>query len=261
MAAVSALVTRAGRIAGPGLLLTLLVIATLEISARNHLLPIFVPSPSVVAREITERPDLLFLNAGATALTATYGFAIAMLFACLAAALSFSIARVAGGIYKAGVVLQSIPLIALAPLLAVCMGTGTPLQIGIAALSSQFPILVGTMQGLKAVDQNQRELMHTLSASPLQLLRYVAFPMALPYIFAGLKIAAPAAVLGAITAEWTGADRGLGTMMLYALFSYDVAKVWLAVVATSALAAFGYAFWATIEMLTLRWERPTELAE
>ncbi len=92
--------------------------------------------------------------------------------------------------------------------------------------------------------RRQRELMHVLSASRTQTLRYLLIPSALPYLFAGFKIAAPSAVLGAITAEWAGADRGVGAMMLYALFSYDTPKVWLSVLLTCLLAAGGYGLWS-----------------
>lgn len=251
----------AGRTAGPPLFFALLVLGLFELLGQSRSLPIFVPAPSVVGREVLARPGLLLSNAAATAFTAASGFAIAVMVAGAAALISAAFGRAAGAVYKTSVVVQSIPIIATAPLLAVAFGTGPPLQIGIAALSSHFAILVGTLQGLKAADANQRELMRLLSATPLQSLRYILVPNALPYIFAGLKIAAPSAVLGAITAEWTGADRGLGTMMLYALFSYDVPKVWLAVAGTSALAALGYGIWAVAEGLTLTWDRVSDLPE
>jgi ABC-type nitrate/sulfonate/bicarbonate transport system permease component len=151
-----------------------------------------------------------------------------------------------------------VPLIAAAPLLGTWIGGGMTLQITIAAMSSQFPILVGAMQGVRAATESQMELMRVLSASRVQVLRLVMLPMAAPYVFTGLKIAAPTAVLGAITAEWTGSDQGLGTVMLYALFSYDIVKVWLAVLATCAMAASFYLAVAATERLVVRWDRPLD---
>jgi ABC-type nitrate/sulfonate/bicarbonate transport system permease component len=89
----------------------------------------------------------------------------------------------------------------------------------------------------------------------------LVLPSALPYLFAGLKIAAPSAILGTVTAEWAGADRGLGAMMLYALFSYDTVKVWLSVVATCVLAASAYGFVALIERYVVFWNRELELVD
>ena len=156
---------------------------------------------------------------------------------------------------------NSIPIIATAPLLALWIGTGPQVQIVIATLACQFAMLVGTVQGLRATDARQRELMHVLSASRTQTLRYLLIPSALPYLFAGLKIAAPSAVLGAITAEWAGADQGIGAMMLYALFSYDTPKVWLSVVLTCLLAGAGFAIWAWIERVAVYWRHDVELAD
>ena len=157
--------------------------------------------------------------------------------------------------------INSVPIIATAPLLALWLGTGTQVQIAIAALASQFPMLVGTMQGLQAADSRQRELMHVLSASRSQTLRYLLIPSALPYLFAGLKIAAPSAVLGTVTAEWAGADQGVGAMMLYALFSYDTPKVWLSVVLTCLLAGAGFGFWAAIERIAVYWRHDADLLD
>jgi NitT/TauT family transport system permease protein len=166
--------------------------------------------------------------------------------AAAATACAVTLTRTWGPLYNAGLVLQSVPLIAAAPLLGTWIGGGMTLQITIAAMSSQFPILVGAMQGVRAATESQMELMRVLSASRVQVLRLVMLPMAAPYVFTGLKIAAPTAVLGAIT------------VMLYALFSYDIVKVWLAVLATCAMAASFYLAVAATERLVVRWDRPLD---
>lgn len=243
-----------GRAAAPlGTALALLLGA--EVAARLEVLPPFVPPPSALVRAAVENPALVTGNLGPTALTALGGYAAAAA-VTFAAAGAASLARVLHGpIANAGVVLSAVPVIATAPLLALWLGTGPRLHVVIAALACQFPLLVGAMQGLKAADARQRELLHVLSASRLQTLRLLLVPAALPYLFAGLKIAAPSAVLGAVTAEWAGADRGVGAMMLYALFSYDVVKVWLSVALACALAAGSYGAWALLERLALPWDR------
>ena len=189
------------------------------------------------------------------------GYAISAVVAVAAASIAVLVRVLYAPIYNLGVMLHAIPIIATAPLLALWLGTGPQVQIAIAALASQFPMLVGTMQGLQVSDARERELMHILAASRLQTLRYLLVPNALPYLFAGFKIAAPSAVLGAITAEWAGADRGVGAMMLYALFSYDTPKVWLSVLLTCLLAGGGYGLWALIEQFAIRWNHDVDLAE
>ena len=223
-------------------------------------LPVFLPAPSALWVALCDNPTLLIANMVPTATKAAIGFAIAAVIALAAAGLAASVAASFTPIYNFGAALQASPVIAATPLLALWLGTGPPTQIVIAVLASQFPMLAGAMQGFRAVDARQRELFHTLSASPLQSLRLLVLPAAASYLFAGFKVAAPSAVLGTITAEWAGAERGVGAMMLSALFAYDPATVWLSVFAACALAGGGYALWALIERVVVFWDRPTELA-
>jgi NitT/TauT family transport system permease protein len=239
----------------------IILIALLEAAKHAHLLPVFIPAPSEVVWEIWKTPRLVSANLAPTAWKAAAGYGIAATVAIAAASIAVSLRAFYGPIYNISVMINSVPIIATAPLLALWLGTGTQVQIAIAALTSQFPMLVGTMQGLQAADARQRELMHVLSASRSQTLRYLLIPSALPYLFAGLKIAAPSAVLGTVTAEWAGADQGLGAMMLYALFSYDTPKVWLSVVLTCLLAGAGFGFWAAIERVAVYWRHDVDLAD
>lgn len=241
------------------LLTSAILLGLLEGLKYLNMLPVFVPSPSQVINEIIQSPRLVTGNLEPTAYKAVIGYFIATGIAVTAGAIAVLVRALYGSIYNVGVTLHSIPIIATAPLLALWLGTGPQVQIVIAALACQFPILVGTMQGLQAADARQHELMHVLSASRTQTLRYLLIPSAVPYLFAGLKIAAPAAVLGAIMAEWAGAERGVGAMMLYALFSYDTPKVWLSVLLTCLLAAGGYGLVVLVERVTFHWNNDVEL--
>lgn len=222
-------------------------------------LPPFIPAPSSVLAEVQRQPKLLSANLGPTIARAVTGYAIAAAVALGAAAVASLVRVLYAPIYNLGVGIQSVPIIAAAPLLATALGTGPETQIIIAALGAQFPMLVGAMQGFRAADERHRELLHVLSATPRQTFRHLTLPAALPNLFSGFKIAVPAAVLGTITGEWTGAERGIGAMMLYALFSYDIAKVWLSVLIVIGLAAGGYALGALIERLVVYWDTTSEL--
>jgi len=231
----------------------------MECLRRTGALPVFIPAPSDIWAEVQRNPGLLIGNLGPTLSKALTGYAIAAAVALAAAGIASLISALYAPIYNLGVGIQSVPLIATAPLLATALGTGAETQVIIAALSSQFPMLVGAMQGFRAAEDRHRELLHVLSASPRQTFRYLILPAALPHLFAGFKIAAPSSVLGAITAEWAGADRGIGAMMLYALFSYDISKVWLSVLAVAALAGGGYALGALAERIVVFWDKASEL--
>ena len=155
------------------------LIGIAEAAKQANLLPVFVPAPSQVVMEAWKVPRLVTENLAPTAWKAAIGYSIAAVIAMTAGSIAVSLRALYGPIYNFGVVIHSIPIIATAPLLALWLGTGPQVQIAIAALASQFPMLVGTMQGLQAADARQRELMHVLSASRFQTLRYLLIPSAL----------------------------------------------------------------------------------
>ena len=129
----------------------IILIALLEAAKRFHLLPIFVPAPSEVVWEIWKMPRLVTANLAPTAWKAAAGYGIAATVAIAAASIAVSLRALYGPIYNISVMINSVPIIA-TDAAALWAGTGSQVQIAIAALASQFPMLVGTMQGLQAAD-------------------------------------------------------------------------------------------------------------
>ena len=126
--------------------------------------------------------------------------------------------------------LQTVPKVAIAPLMIVWFGFGIESKVLIVALTSMFPVLVNTIAGLRATEADRLDLLRGLCASPMQTLRYVQIPNALPYIFAGLNTAIVLAVIGAIVGEFVGARKGLGVIILQANFGLDLASVFSALI-------------------------------
>jgi len=112
------------------------------------------------------------------------------------------------------IAIQSLPKIALAPIIVLWFGFGLTSKVVIICLLTFFPLLVNSMAGFKAVDPERLELMRALGANPWQMFWKVRLPSAMPYIFAGLDMAAVFAVVGAVVGEFVGAQRGLGTLIL-----------------------------------------------
>jgi NitT/TauT family transport system permease protein len=121
------------------------------------------------------------------------------------------------------IAIQSLPKIALAPIIVLWFGFGLTSKVVIICLLTFFPLLVTSMAGFKAVDPERLELMRALGANPWQIFWKVRLPSALPYIFAGLDMAAVFAVVGAIVGEFVGAQRGLGTLILSMNAQMDIA--------------------------------------
>jgi NitT/TauT family transport system permease protein len=139
-------------------------------------------------------------------------------------------------------------------LLVICLGNGYAPKIAIAAIATFFPVLVNASRGLKACDPQTLDMMHVLDASWTQTFLRVRFPMSLPYLFAGFKISAPAAVLGATVGEWIGSRTGMGALILSSMFNFDVLMLWATMLLSALIALSGFLFFAALERLTVgRW--------
>jgi NitT/TauT family transport system permease protein len=133
-------------------------------------------------------------------------------------------------VYPYIVAIQTLPKVAVAPLILIWVGLGIEGKIFIAATVSFFPMLVNTIAGLRCAPQNEIDLMRSLSASRWKIFEYVQLPEALPFIFAGLNIGLVLSVLGAIVGEFVGAKAGLGYLILQMNFNMDVSGIFAALV-------------------------------
>lgn len=229
------------------------IVVAMEIAKAAGALPITVPAPSQIAAVAPAQAADLWYHAVGTLRSALLGYAAAALCALALASVALGRPTTERPILSLGVLIDCVPLIALAPIFVIWIGQGPALHVTIAAISAFFPLLLGTVQGLKATDSNARELFHVIAATRWQRLRLLALPSALPYLFAALKIAAPLALLGALIAEWMGSERGLGAMIIYALFSFNVPVVWLTILTVCALSAAAYGLIALAERRIVRW--------
>src|SRR5262249_5155130 len=118
--------------------------------------------------------------------------------------------------YPVLIALQSVPKVALAPMILVWLGTGLESRLAIVWLVAFFPIIVDTAAGLRATPKELLELAHSLNASPLQVFLKVQLPAALPFVVTGAKVAITLAVIGAVIGEFVGSSEGLGFLLLSA---------------------------------------------
>jgi len=158
------------------------------------------------------------------------GFALSATAAIVLGTLISQSRLIEAAIYPYVVALQTLPKIAIAPLILVWLGLGIESKIVIAALVSFFPMLVNTITGLKSASSDKLELMLALTASPTKTFFLVKLPEALPYIFAGLQIGIVLAVLGAIVGEFVGSKAGLGYLIIQMNYSMDVAGMFAVLV-------------------------------
>lgn len=150
---------------------------------------------------------------------------------------------------------QSIPIVAIAPLLVIWFGPGLLSKVLICALIVFFPVMINTIIGLHSVPQDLRDLMRSLRASRWQTLRLLELPAALPVFLGGLRIGATLSVIGAVVGEFVGADRGLGFLINVGRGEYDTALVFVAVFTLIATALILYGLVVLLESRLLWWQR------
>ena len=176
--------------------------------------------------------------------TTTYEILLGFLFGNLfAVALAYAIVRwllAERIVYPFLIVSQTVPKLAVAPLLVIWFGTGVLPKIIVTALVCFFPTAVNVVQGLRSADPNALDLVRMVTSSKRVMFQKVQFPSSIPYFFAGLKISMAAAVIGAIVAEWVGASNGLGYLILYGGTSMRTDLMFLAVTMTVILGMLLY---------------------
>jgi len=225
-----------------------------------------VPAPSEIAKTLWEDRSLLADNAWVTLKEIVLGFGCALV-AGLAFAVGLHLSEtLRRAFYPLIVASQTIPIIAVAPILVVWFGFGIGPKLAIIALICFFPITVNTLDGLRSVDPDAVKMMRTLDASRWAILRRVESPTALPFAFSGAKIAVAVAVIGAVFGEWAGSSSGLGYLMQLDNAALNTPRLWASVTVLSAMAILLFALLALLErkvdavyatLMVLLWEPRT----
>ncbi len=212
-----------------------------------------VPSPAEIGDELWQERSLLLENGWVTLQEIVLGFGVAVLAGLLfAVTMHFSeTARLAA--YPLVVASQTIPIIVISPIIVIWFGFGITPKLIVVALICFFPITVATLDGLRSVDPAAVKLMRTLYASRAQIFHRVEAHAALPSFFSGARIAAAIAPIGAVFAEWVGANQGLGRLILDTNANFRVALTFAAVVVLSAIAIALYALVALAERRIVTW--------
>jgi NitT/TauT family transport system permease protein/putative hydroxymethylpyrimidine transport system permease protein len=153
---------------------------------------------------------------------------------------------------------QAIPIPVVAPLIVLVLGFGLAPKVLLVALVCFFPVAINLYDGLRDADPDARRLLRSLQASRWQALRLVEAPSALPAAFTGMKVAAAVAVIGAVFAEWAGADAGLGRTLLTANGQLETARAFAATLLLFLLAVGLYGAFAALEHRVVDWTPRTD---
>lgn len=222
------------------------IVVVWELAARFYLADLYaLAAPSAIVERIVTERDLYWRATMVTLNEAFWGFAIGNLIAIALAAFVVVVPRTERVTQALALVVFCLPLVATGPILRVLFGPGIGPQITLAALAVYYTTFIPMVVGLRAVPTAWLDLVRTYGRGRLTALWAVRARASIPYLVAGLQIAAPAAFLGAMVGEFTGAERGLGVLSIQTMRSLDVVGTWsVAVVATViAIAAYMLAGW------------------
>lgn len=216
---------------------------------------IVLPSPFEIAVVSVKQSGLLLQETWPTLLETLLGFGLALLIGiplavCVANSRLLNLA-----LYPILVATQSVPKVAIAPIILVWFGLGIESKLALAFLVAFFPVVVDTATGLQATPAGLLELAQSLRASPFQVFMKVQMPAALPFMFAGAKVAITLAVIGAVIGEFVGSVSGLGNLVLTANSQLEGPLAWAALLWLSVLGILLFAAVALAERLLMPWHQ------
>ena len=223
-----------------------ILLSALLLAAWQAMVPIFglspfvLPTPWMIASRIANEIPLLALHSYYTLLEVGLGFGLSVGIGISLALAIFYSAAFERAVYPILVALQTVPKVALAPLLVLYLGYGWAPKIALAFLISFFPIVISTVVGLQSLDRNLVSLVRSMGASEWQTFFKIRLPAALPNIFGGFKVAISLAVIGAVIGEYIAAERGLGYLQLQANSNFDTTLNFATVITISGLGVLLY---------------------
>jgi len=213
-----------------------------------------MPTPWQVIQRMAADPRLLWENLLPTMVESLSGFVFGNLAAILLAIVFVYNKAIERAYFPVVLFLNTIPILALAPVIVLIFGIGILPKIIIASIICFFPTLVNMTRGFDAVSASERELMQVLSASPAEIFWKLRTPRSLPYLFASLRISSTTAVVGAIVGEWIGANKGLGAVIIQSTFNYRSDLLYAAIILSSSLAVAIFLAVAAVERRVIRYQ-------
>jgi NitT/TauT family transport system permease protein len=220
-------------------------------------IPTFVaPSPQLVAVTLFDKFGILMANLWPIAVEAALGFLVGNIAAILTATLFVHFKSIEQAFFPVVVLINSIPVVAKAPVLVLLLGNGMEPKVIIAAVVCFFPTLVNMVRGLESVNAQSLELMKVLSASRTEIFFKLRLLNSLPYLFSALKIAASTAVIGAIVGEWIGSNTGIGALIIQSTYNFDSAMLYATVIVGSAFSVAFFLAVTLVERLVISWQTP-----
>ncbi|MBO7711603.1 MAG: ABC transporter permease [Lachnospiraceae bacterium] len=234
--------------------LILLVLLWWGLCASGAVPSYMLPSPVAVVMAFVGDFKNLMYHAATSLQEAAYGLLIGIGLAFVIATVMDRFRLLDQALSPILVITQTIPTIAIAPLLVLWMGFGMAPKITLVVITTFFPIAVGLLEGYRSVDPDSISLMRAMGASRLQIFYHVKFPGALPYFFSGLRISASYAIVGAVISEWLGGFEGLGVYMTRVKKAYAFDRMFAVIILIVVISLLLMALVDLIRRIAMPWQ-------
>ncbi len=234
--------------------LVLLVLLWWGLCASGAVPAYMLPSPVAVVMAFAGDFKNLMYHAATSLQEAIYGLLIGIGLAFVIATVMDRFRLLDQALSPILVITQTIPTIAIAPLLVLWMGFGMAPKITLVVITTFFPIAVGLLEGYRSVDPDAISLMRAMGASRVQIFYHVKFPAALPYFFSGLRISASYAIVGAVISEWLGGFEGLGVYMTRVKKAYAFDRMFAVIILIVIISLLLMALVDVIRRISMPWQ-------
>lgn len=236
-------------------IIIIIILILWQIMSVIGIIPKFMlPSPLAVVKVFIKDFPLLMLHTKVTLIEAFLGLGIGIILGFVMAVIMDKYDFAYKAIYPVLVITQTVPTVAIAPLLVLWLGYGILPKITLIVITSFFPITVGLLDGFKATDKDALNLMKTMGATPFQNFVLLKIPSSMGYFFASLRISVSYSIIGAVVAEWLGGFEGLGVYMTRVRKSYSFDKMFAVIFFISIISLLLMYLVKKIQILSMPWE-------
>ena len=239
----------------PSIIIAVLLMIWQILSMVNIIPKFMLPSPFEVVKAFVYDFPLLMEHTKITLLEAFLGLGLGIILGFAVAVVMDRFEYAYKMIYPVLIISQTIPTVAIAPLLVLWLGYGILPKITLIVMTSFFPITIGLLDGFRSADKDMLNLLKTMEATPFQNFVHVKLPGSLGYFFAGLRISVSYSIIGAVVAEWLGGFSGLGVYMTRVRKSYSFDKMFAVIFLISAISLLLMYLVKKIQKWCMVWEK------
>lgn len=234
--------------------IALLVLLWWAISFFEIVPRFMLPSPQSVIKALVADLPLLFSHSKVTLIEAFAGLFLSIIFALLLAILMEEFLSVRKTLYPVLIITQTVPTIAIAPLLVLWLGYGIAPKIALIFITCFFPLVISILSGFNTVDEDAIRLFSSMGATKAQMLFWIKLPSAVESFFAGLKVSASYSIVGAVIAEWLGGNNGLGVYMTRVRKSFSFDKMFAVIIVVTVISLILLYLIDLIQKKTMKWK-------